>query len=119
MAYRILADLVVIVHVAFVLFVVLGGLLVWRWRPVMWAHLPAAIWGALVEFAGWICPLTPLENWFRQRGQEAGYTGGFVDHYLIAMLYPEQLTRELQMVLGFAILAVNSLVYWRAFSRAR
>ena len=119
MAYRILADLVVIVHVAFVLFVVLGGLLVWRWRPIIWAHLPAAIWGVLIEFAGWMCPLTPLENWLRQRGQEAGYTGGFVDHYLIATLYPEQLTRELQMVLGVAVLAVNSLVYWRAFSSAR
>ena len=119
MAYRILADFVVVVHSGFVLFVVLGGILALRWRSAMWIHLPSAFWGVLVEVAGWTCPLTPLENWLRDAGEEAGYTGGFVEHYLLSILYPARLTRNLQMALGLVVLAVNVPVYWRVFSRAR
>jgi hypothetical protein len=119
MTYRLLADLVVVLHFAFVLFVVLGGLLVLRWRRLMWLHLPAAIWGALIEFAGWVCPLTPLENWLRHRGGEAGYTGGFVERYIVSVLYPEGLTREHQIILGLLVLVINLLIYWRVFTRSR
>jgi hypothetical protein len=118
MAYRILADFVVVVHSGFVLFVVLGGMLVLRWRPAMWIHLPSAVWGVLIEVAGWTCPLTPLENWLRDVGEDAGYTGGFVEHYLLSILYPARLTRNLQMAFGLVVLAVNVPVYWRVFSRA-
>lgn len=119
MAYRTLADLVVVVHLSFVLFVVLGGMLVLRWHPVRWFHLPAAVWGVLIEFTGWVCPLTPLENWLRRLGEEAGYTGGFVEHYLVSILYPEDLTRGFQITLGLAVLAVNLPVYWCIFSSSR
>jgi len=119
MTYSILADIVVVVHLGFVLFVVLGGVLMFRWRSVLWVHVPAAIWGVLIEFAGWTCPLTPLENWLRHLGGEAGYTGtgDFVGHYLVSILYPEALTRRFQITLGFIALAVNLLIYWRVFSR--
>ena len=119
MAYRLLADLVVIFHAAFVLFVVLGGLLVLRKRWLMWVHLPAALWGALIEFAGWVCPLTPLENALRRRGGEAGYTGDFIDHYIVPVLYPEGLTREHQILLGLLVVVINGLIYWRVFTRRR
>jgi hypothetical protein len=119
MAYCILADLVVIVHLGFILFVVFGGMLVLRWRSVLWLHLPAVVWGVLIEFAGWTCPLTPLENWLRDMGEEAGYRDGFVEYYLLSVLYPKGLTRNLQMALGFVALAVNLPIYWRVFSRAR
>jgi hypothetical protein len=119
MVYRILADLLVIVHFSFVLFVVLGGVLAWRWQPIMWVHLPAVVWGVLIEWAGWICPLTPFENWLREMGEEAEYIGSFVEHYLITILYPEDLTRELQITLGFVVLAINVLIYWRALSHSR
>jgi hypothetical protein len=116
MAYGILADLVMVAHLGFVLFVALGGVLVLCWRPALYIHLPAAVWGVLIEFAGWTCPLTPLENWLRQLGQEAGYTGGFVEHYLLAILYPESLTRKVQITLGAVVLVVNLLLYWRVYS---
>jgi hypothetical protein len=109
--YRLLADAVVIVHALFVVFVVAGGLLALRWPRVLWIHLPAAIWGALIEFAGWICPLTPLENALRRRGGEAGYAGGFVEHYVLPVLYPAALTRTTQLVLGALVIVVNVLVY--------
>lgn len=118
MIYRILADSVLVVHFLFVLFVVLGGLAVLRWRWLMWLHLPAAAWGALIEFAGWICPLTPLEKHFRRLSGEAGYEGDFIEEYLLSLIYPEGLTRFHQVVLGLAVLAVNGLVYWRVFRRA-
>jgi hypothetical protein len=95
MANRILADCVVVVHLGFVLFVALGGMLVLRRRSIMWLHLPAVAWGVVVELAGWTCPLTPLENWLRGVDEEASYGGGFVEHYLLAILYPEGLTRHL------------------------
>jgi hypothetical protein len=119
MAYRLLADFVVVVHSGFVLFVVLGGILVLRWRPAMWLHLPSAVWGVVIEVAGWTCPLTPLENWLRDAGEDAGYTGGFVEYYLLSILYPARLTRNLQMAFGLVVLAVNVPVYWRVFFQAR
>src|SRR5437867_9964956 len=100
MLYRWLADAVVVLHAAFVVFVVLGGVLVIRWRRLAWLHVPAAIWGALIEFAGWICPLTPLENSFRARAGDAGYAGGFVEHYLLRALYPDGLTPSVRWLLG-------------------
>jgi hypothetical protein len=106
-----LADLVVALHAAFVAFVVAGGLLVLRRRWIAAVHLPAVAWAALIEFAGWICPLTPLENALRARAGEAGYAGGFVEHYLLPLLYPSGLTPRIQVALGLAVLAVNVVVY--------
>jgi hypothetical protein len=119
MLFRILADATVVLHLAFVLFVVAGGLLVLRWPRIAWVHLPAAAWGAWVEFAGWICPLTPMENWFRQRGGQTGYTVSFVDQYVLPVLYPATLSRETQWVLGGFVVAVNIGVYVLVLRRAR
>lgn len=117
MLYRLLADLVVLLHVGFVLFVVLGGLCALRWRRAVWFHLPAALWGAGIEFVGGICPLTPLENHLRRLGGEAGYTGGFVEHYLLPVLYPDGLTREVQIALGLFVLVFNVVVYTIVFNK--
>jgi Protein of Unknown function (DUF2784) len=106
-----LADLVVVLHFAFVLFVVLGGLLVLRWPSIAWVHVPAAAWGTIVELTGWICPLTPLENWLRQRGGAHAYRGDFVGRYVVPALYPEGLTREIQLMLGVAVVVLNALIY--------
>jgi hypothetical protein len=111
MMYRILADLVVGVHALFVAFVVIGGLLALRWPWVAALHLPAAVWGALIEFQGWICPLTPLEKSLRAAAGDAGYGGGFIEHYLLPTLYPAGLTRSVQLLLGSAVIVVNLLVY--------
>jgi uncharacterized protein DUF2784 len=115
--YRGFADLVLVVHLAFVLFVVLGGLLVLRWQRVAWLHVPAAIWGVLIEYTGWICPLTPLENSFRMQGGEAGYSGGFIEHYVQQLLYPAGLTRSGQVVLGSIALILNLAAYGILISR--
>jgi hypothetical protein len=113
MLHRWLADLVLVIHLAFIVFVVLGGLAV-LWCPrLAWAHLPTAAWGVIIEWSGWMCPLTPLENHFRQLGGEAGYEGGFIEHYVWPLIYPHGLTREIQLVLGAIVLVVNLLVYWR------
>jgi hypothetical protein len=106
-----MADLVVVIHFAFVLFVVLGGLLLLRWPWLAYAHLPAAVWGVLVEYGGWICPLTPLEQSLRQRAGTPTYSGSFVEHYLLPVLYPTALTRDIQLVLGSILLTVNLAVY--------
>ena len=119
MIYRALADLVLVVHLAFVLFVVLGGLLVLRWPRLAWLHVPAAIWGVLIEYTGWICPLTPLENSLRMRGGEAGYSGGFIEHYIQPLLYPAGLTRSTQVVLGSLALVLNLTAYAIVVSRMR
>jgi hypothetical protein len=111
MPASVLADLVVLLHAAFVAFVVAGGLLVFRRPWTAAVHLPAVAWAALLEFNGWICPLTPWENALRARAGETGYAGGFVDHYLLPLLYPAGLTPETQVALGFAVLAVNLVVY--------
>lgn len=117
MLFRLLADATVVLHLAFVLFVVLGGLVVLRYPRMAWMHLPAAGWGAWVEFAGWICPLTPLENWLRARGGQQAYTSGFVEHYVLPLLYPSMLTRELQWCLGGLVVLVNVAVYAVIMSR--
>jgi hypothetical protein len=120
--YRVTADLVVLIHIAFVLFVVLGALTALRWPRMIFLHLPAAVWGALIEFKGWICPLTPLENHLRTLGGQAGYAGGFIEHYLLPLLYPSGLTRTMQSTLGLVVLAVNGLLYalvWVKWRRAR
>jgi len=117
--YRALADLVLVVHLTFVLFVVLGGLLVLRWPRAAWLHIPAAIWGVLIEYTGWICPLTPLENSLRARGGEAGYSGGFIEHYIQPVLYPAGLTRSTQVVLGSLALVLNLTAYGIVVSRMR
>jgi uncharacterized membrane protein YhhN len=119
MIYRVLADAVVLFHFSFVLFVVLGGFLLRRWPRLVYLHVPIAVWGVLIEFAGWICPLTPLENHLRRLGGEAGYEGGFIDHYIIPVLYPGGLTRTLQYVLGIAALLINILAYVLYFRRRR
>jgi len=111
MFYQILASAVVLIHFAFVIFVIFGGFLVLRWRWLSWLHLPAVIWGALIEFAGWICPLTPLENQFRMRSGTAGYEAGFIEHYLLPIIYPEGLTRSLQIKLGIIVIIINVSIY--------
>ena len=121
MLYRLLADFVVVLHVGFVLFVVLGGLFALRWPRAAWIHLPAAIWGAGIEFLQGICPLTPLENHLRKLGGESGYAGGFVEHYVLPVLYPSGLTRGVQLALGIFVIAFNLGVYslvWRRRIRA-
>jgi len=109
--YRLLADLVVVVHFAFVLFVILGGFLVARRRRLMPFHLAAAIWAALIEFSGWICPLTPLENRLRAKSGSDGYQSDFVAHYILPILYPEGLTRETQIALGTFVIVTNLAIY--------
>jgi hypothetical protein len=116
---RRLADLVLVVHLAFVLFVMLGGLAVLRWPRLAWVHVPVALYGAAIEFIGFVCPLTPLEVWLRRRGGEAGYEGGFIEHYVTAALYPAGLTREIQLVLGALVLVLNALVYAALVRRMR
>jgi Protein of Unknown function (DUF2784) len=110
--YLLLADLVLIVHLIFVIFVLCGGLLVLRWRRIAWLHLPAVGWGAVVEFTGWICPLTPLENWLRAQGGETSYNSDFLAQYLLPVLYPGDLTRDLQLLLGTVVVVLNSAIYW-------
>ncbi len=115
--YGLLADLVVGAHVLFVVFVVIGGLLVLRWPKVAYLHIPAAVYGAAIEFAGWICPLTPLEQSLRRVAGENGYSGGFIEHYLLPILYPSALTRDIQLLLGVAVIAVNLAIYAYVFRR--
>ena len=120
MFYRAAADLIVAGHLAFILFVALGGFLVLKWRWLAFLHLPAAAWGVLIEFRGWLCPLTALENRLRLAGGEAGYPGGFVDRYLAPIVYPSGLTRDTQILLGVAVLALNACVYsWLLLSLLR
>ena len=124
MLYRLLADIVLILHAGFVAFVVLGALLVLRWPRIAWVHVPVVLWGAGIEFLGGICPLTPLENHWRRLAGELGYPGGFVEHYVLSALYPDGLTHRAQLVLGALVLLINAAIYawilWRRRSdRAR
>jgi hypothetical protein len=119
MPYRALADLVVVAHLAFIAFVVAGGLLV-RWRRwVAFLHLPCAVYGAAIELWGWICPLTPLENHLRRLGGERGYAGGFIEHYLIPIIYPGALTHRAQLILGVLVALLNVAIYAWALRRRR
>ncbi len=113
MIWRLAADAVVLVHLAFILFVLFGGLLVLRWRWLALLHLPAAAWGVAVELLHLYCPLTPLENSLRQAAGQVGYQGGFVEHYLIPLIYPAGLTPQIQLGLGALVLVINLAVYAR------
>ena len=117
MWYSILANGIVALHFAFVLFVLFGGLLILKWPRVIWLHLPAAVWGVLVECTGWICPLTPLEHWLREQAGHHGYDSDFVSQYALPLLYPEGLTREVQ--LGALVLIVNMVIYQWLWQRSR
>ena len=118
MSYRLMADTALVIHFAFILFVILGGFFViWR-RKVIWLHLPAAVWGALIELAGWTCPLTPLENRLRAKGGQAGYSGGFIEEYILPVVYPSGLTREIQITLGILVILVNLVIYWKVFHKS-
>jgi hypothetical protein len=120
MGYRLLADAVLILHLGFIAFVVLGGLIVLRWPRIAWLHLPAVAWGAWIEFTGSICPLTPLEIGLRERGGDATYSSGFIEHYVTALIYPEGLNRSQQVALGAFVLALNAAVYgWLLWRRRR
>ena len=111
MLYRLAADLLVLLHFGFILFVVAGGGLVLKWPRIAVLHLPAVIWGALIEYQGWICPLTPLENRLRAAGGAAGYPGGFIEHYLIPVIYPPGLTPNVRFVLGTFVVLINLVFY--------
>lgn len=115
----ILADVLVIVHLLFVLFVVAGGFLLARWPKLVWLHLPAAAWGAYIEFSGGICPLTPLENRLRVLGGGSAYSGDFVERYVLPILYPGYLTLPLQQVLGGVVVGVNLVAYGLAYAAWR
>lgn len=117
MIYRALADFVVLIHMAFVLFASLGGFLIFKWRRVAWLHIPAALWATIIEFAGWKCPLTPLENWLRRLGGEAGYQTSFIERYLLPTIYPAPFSRSLHIALGLLVLGVNLTIYWFAIYR--
>ena len=116
---RALATVVMVVHLAFVGFVVAGGVLALRWPRAAWVHLPAALWGVTITLGGVVCPLTPLEKWLIERGGGTPYTTGFIEHYLLPILYPVGLTRELQIATGAFVVLVNALVYWRVLRRLR
>ncbi len=111
MHYGLLADLTVLLHAAFILFAVFGGLLVLRWPRIAWLHLPVVLWAAFIEFSGRICPLTPLENHYRELAGESGYSGDFIEHYVLPVIYPVGLTRNIQFWLGLGVVAVNVVAY--------
>lgn len=119
MVYRLLADLVLVVHLIFIAFVVAGGFAAVRWPRLAWVHVPCFVWGALIEFAGWICPLTPLEVRLRIASGQAGYSGGFIERYLLPIIYPGALNREIQIWLGLSVLALNAVAYAWLLRRLR
>lgn len=119
MLYRLLADLVLVVHLLFIAFVVAGGFAAVRWPRLAWAHAPCFVWGAMIEFAGWICPLTPLEVRLRIASGQAGYSGGFIERYLLPIIYPGALNREIQIWLGLSVLALNAVAYAWLLRRLR
>ena len=113
------ANAVLLLHGLFIAFVVGGAALLWCWPRLVWLHLPAVAWGATVEFTGWLCPLTPLENHLRRAAGAQGYSGGFVEHYLLPLIYPEGLTRDAQWWLGAVVLSINGLLYALWWTRRR
>lgn len=115
--HRLAADLVLVVHLGFILFVVFGGFLALRRRWVAWIHLPVAAYGAAIELVGWVCPLTPLENRLRRAAGQEAYEGGFIEHYLVPLIYPSGLTPGLQLALGAGVVLINAAVYWLVFRR--
>lgn len=117
MIYTFLADLLVVIHLAFIVFVVIGGLLVFRWKRIVFLHVPAVIWAVLIEFKGWICPLTPWEQQLRRVAGETAYTDGFIEHYIIPVIYPQNLSDNYQLLLGFSVLIINLGIYSLFFYR--
>jgi hypothetical protein len=117
MIFYVLFNLIVMVHFFYVLFVVFGGFLAIKWRSLVWIHVPAFLWAAFIECVGWVCPLTPLENWLREKGGIETYQAGFIEHYILPLLYPLELTRSLQIFLGLFVLTINLGIYgwmlWR------
>ncbi len=117
MFYIVIADSLVVLHLTFIIFVIVGGFLALKWQRLVFVHPLAAVWGALVEFSGWICPLTPLEQQLRQAGGTAGYSTTFIEHYLLPVIYPAGLTRELQIFFGFCVVAINAVAYFMLIRR--
>jgi hypothetical protein len=117
MDYQILANLVVLLHLLFIIFVVTGGFLVLRWAWLALLHVPATVWGVFIEFSGTVCPLTPIENQFRQMAGQKGYTSGFIEHYLIPIIYPVGLTHETQVFFGLVVIGMNFILYFFLFCR--
>jgi len=117
MVYKIFAEFIVLIHFCFILFVVVGGIAAIKWRALVWWHVPAAVWGALIEFAGWICPLTPLEQWLRYQAGLKNYSGDFIEHYLLPVIYPKALTRQTQFILGGMVLLINFIAYFYYFKK--
>jgi len=109
--YGILAGVIIVAHFLFIAFVAAGGLLILRWPSLAWVHLPAVVWGVVVELTGWICPLTPLENYLRQLAGKSSYSGDFIEQYLIPVIYPANLTAAMQYILGGLVIAVNLVIY--------
>ena len=112
MPYKFLADLILLIHFAFILFVVLGGFIALKWKKLIYFHIPTALWGAVIEITGWLCPLTPLEIELRVRAGSGFYTGGFIDHYLTPIVYPHGLTREIQYYLAAGVIIINAFAYY-------
>lgn len=119
MIYRVMADVLVVLHLAFVIYAIGGGLLAFRWGWTVIVHLPAMLWGVVVESMGWVCPLTPMEIELRHAAGLAGYQGGFVDHYVLPILYPGDLGRSAHLLLGVALLGFNLVVYLLLLRRWR
>ena len=115
MSYHVAATAIALLHLAFILFVIFGGFLVLRWPGMMWLHVPAAVWGVLIEFFGWWCPLTRWENFFLRQAGRAGYADGFVSHYIMPVIYPAGLTRGLEIAIGVFVLVLNAAIYVRVF----
>ena len=119
MADAVIADLIMSLHLMFIIFVVLGGFAVVRWSWMAFLHLPAVLWGVLIELLNWTCPLTPLETSYRQAAGQAGYSGGFIEQYLMPLIYPDGLTRSVQFILAAVVLCVNVYVYTLVIRRYR
>lgn len=111
MLYQVAADFIVLLHFSFILFVLAGGLLVLKWRWLVWLHIPAVIWGALISFMGWVCPLTPLENMLRKATGDGVYITGFVERYLGSVIYPSGFSREMFIAMGVIVIVINVVVY--------
>lgn len=115
MASHAAANAIVLLHFGFILFVLLGGFLVLKWPKLMWLHLPVAVWGVLIEFFSWYCPLTKWENYFLAQAGRAGYSGGFVEHYIMPVIYPAGLTRGIELAIGAFVLVLNAAIYWKVW----
>ena len=117
--YHYLASLILVIHFLFIVFVLLGGLLILKWPRMLWLHLPAIVWGFLVELNGWLCPLTPWENHFRSLAGRQAYEGDFIGEYLVPLIYPAELTREMQYLFAFIVVFLNLAIYYFIWRRYR